>query len=168
VDFDRNYQTKTHDELMQLAVDSTDLSPEAELSLSNELSKRGINRKEVEAYREEQRDKQNTQKTWNSEAVYSLLPSLGRIRATLSDWRKYKHQTGEWPYLSIVFCFLHLAIELLGLIVILWYGVPHGWSTGKLLLIVVPLILIDVLVSGWLEDKIRLSEIKRHRRKRLV
>src|SRR5437870_6601352 len=37
------------------------------------------------------------------------------------------------------------------------------WSKGIFLVIVLPLITVDVLASSWLQNRIRLSEIERHR-----
>jgi len=37
------YQSKTDEELLRLALDSAELTPEANVVLNNELSRRGIN-----------------------------------------------------------------------------------------------------------------------------
>ncbi len=87
-------------------------------------------------------------------------------KTALDAWRKYRHQTGEWPLRSIAFSFLHLLFEIATLVLIVWYGVQHGWSKGIFLLIVLPLITVDVLVSNWLQNRIRLYEIEHHRRAR--
>ena len=57
------YQSKTDEELLRLALDSADLTPEVNVVLNNELSRRGINsaerlttfRKEEEQRKEEER-----------------------------------------------------------------------------------------------------------------
>jgi hypothetical protein len=47
------------------------------------------------------------------------------------------------------------------------YGVQHGWSKWRFLLIALPLITADVVVSDWLQNKIRLFEIVQHRHGRI-
>jgi len=163
VDFDQRYRTKTNEELMELALDSDDLSPEARDSLNNALSKRRIEKNDIDEYREQKKQERESDKNWNPKTAYSLWPSLGRIRATLNDWKKYRHQTGKWPLLTIAFYFVHLLMELVGLALIVWYSVQRGWSKGKFLLVILPLILVDVLISDWLAGKIRLLEITRYR-----
>ena len=65
--------------------------------------------------------------------------------------------------MTIGFYFLHLLIDLAGLVLILWYSGKHRWSKGAFLLLVLPLILVDVLISDWFAGKIRLFEIAHHR-----
>jgi hypothetical protein len=166
LDFSKQYEAMTSDELMNLATDSEQLSPEARSSLAKELSRRGINRGEINQYGQDRTSKDKREKKYNPEAAYFLWPSLRRIRATLDDWRKYQQQTGEWPRRSISFYFLHLLVELAALVLIVWYGVQHGWSKGIFVIVVLPLILVGVLVSGRLQNRIRLSEIARHRHAR--
>ena len=51
----REYEIKTDDELLRLALDSADLTPEANNALSLELSKRQLNRpEELESFRREE------------------------------------------------------------------------------------------------------------------
>ena len=57
-DLAEEYQGKTDEELLRLAVDAADLTPEANLLLYNELSRRGINNAaRLEAFREEERQR---------------------------------------------------------------------------------------------------------------
>jgi hypothetical protein len=165
LDFRKQYEAMTNEELLNLAMDSEQLIAEARNALDSELSRRAIGRGEVEEYGRE-RSTHKEDKKYNPEAAYFLFPSLRRIRATLDDWRKYRRQTGEWPRRSIAFYLLHLLIEVAALILIVWYGLQHGWSTGLFLLVVLPLTAVDVLLSSWLQNRIRLSEIARHRHPR--
>jgi hypothetical protein len=105
-DFEKQYQTKTDDELLRIAVEASQLCPEAENALKNELSKRRISRRELDTYCEDDRNRRATEKTWDREKTYSLFPSLKGLRATVDDWKRYNRQTGEWPQLSIAFYFL--------------------------------------------------------------
>lgn len=165
LDFRKQYEAMTDEELLNLAMNSEQLIAEARTALDSELSRRGIGRGDVEEFGQERRTHKEDKK-YNPEAAYLLFPSLRGMRATLDDWRKYRRQTDEWPRRSIAFYFLHLLIEVAALILVAWYGVQHGWSAGLFLLIVLPLITVDVLLSSWLQNRIRLSEIARHRHPR--
>jgi hypothetical protein len=165
LDFRKQYEAMTDEELLNLAMDSEQLSPEARNSFDSELSRRGIGRGKIDEYNQD-RSRHNGDKKDNPQAAYLLFPSLGRVHATLDDWRKYRHQTGEWPRRSIAFYFVHLLVELAALMLIVWYSVLHGWPKGMFLVIALPLVTVDVLVSSWLQNRIRLSEVERHRHKR--
>jgi len=165
LDFRKQYEAITNEELLNLAMDSEQLNPEARNWLDSELSRRGIGRGKIHEYSQDRSRRKGAGK-YNPRAAYSLFPSLRRIRATLDDWRKYRHQTGEWPRRSITFYFVHLLVEIAALIVIVWYSVLHSWSKGIFLVIALPLITVDVLVSSWLQNRIRLSEVGRHRHAR--
>jgi hypothetical protein len=138
LDFRKQYEAMTDETLLNLAMDSEQLSREARNSLDSELSRRGIGRGKIDEYSQD-RSRHKGDKKYNTQAAYSLFPSLRRIRATLNDWRKYRHQTAEWPRRSIAFYFLHLLVEIAALMLIVWYSVQHGWSTRIFLVIVLPL-----------------------------
>jgi len=124
LDFRKQYEAMTNEELLNLAMDSEQLSPEARNSLDSELSRRGIGRGKIHEYSQD-RTRHKGDGKYNPQAAYSLFPSLRRIRATLDDWRKYRHQTGEWPRRSVAFYFVRLLVEIAALILIVWYGVLH-------------------------------------------
>ena len=161
MDFDERYRGMTDDELLNVARDSQHLTPEARNSLNGELSRRRITSGEVRKYESEQSD--GTDKKLNLEAAYSLWPALGRIRDTIGDWKHYRYQTGEWPRRSISFYFLHVVVELAVLLLIIWYSVQNGWSKGMVIVVLFLLVTVDVFLSNWLENKIRLYEITRYR-----
>jgi hypothetical protein len=139
--------------------------PEARNSLNGELSRRRISSGEVSKYENEQSN-DTRDKKFNPEAAYSLWPTLRRIRETARDWKQYRHQTGEWPRRSIGFYFVHLAMELVVLLLIIWYSVQHGWSKGIVIVVLILLVTVDVFLANWLQNKIRLSEITRYRHAR--
>jgi NADH:ubiquinone oxidoreductase subunit 3 (subunit A) len=90
-------------------------------------------------------------------------PGLSHLRATLDDWKNYQRQTGEWPWRSIVFYFLHLVIEAAALFLFMWYSPrQRGWSVLTCVVVIFLFFLIDDLVWDWLQKRIRLSEIARH------
>ena len=165
LDFRKQYEAMTNEELLSLALDAEQLSPEARNTLDSELSSRVIGRSKINEHGQDLSAHKGDRK-YNPQAAYSFFPSLRRIRATLDDWRKYRRQTGEWPRRSIAFYFVPLLVEIAALIFIVWYSVLHDWSKGKLLVIVLPLIAVDVLVASWLQKRIRLSEIERRRHAR--
>jgi hypothetical protein len=121
-DFDEQYRSMTDGELLNVARDSQHLTPEARDSLNYELSRRCITSGQISKY-EHELISDGSDKKFNLETVYSLWPSLRRIRETIEDWKQYRHRTGEWPRRSISFYFLHLVVELVVLGLIIWYSV---------------------------------------------
>jgi hypothetical protein len=164
LDFDEQYRSMTDDELLNVAEDSQDLTPEARNSLKGELARRRLGISEVSKYQKEQSD--YTEEKFNPEAAYSFWPALGRVRDTIRDWKQYRHQTGEWPHRSIKFYFLHLVVELGLLLLTICYSVLRGWSKGTVIVLLILLVTVDVFVANWLQNKIRLSEIARYRHAR--
>ncbi len=165
LNFDEQYQSMTDDELLNVARDSQDLTPEARNSLNGELSRRRITTGQITKYEHEQRN-DTSDKKFNPETAYSLWPTLRRIRETFEDWKHFRHETGEWPRRSIGFYFLHLVAELAVLLLIIWYSVHRGWSKGMFIIVAILLITVDVFLANWLQNKIRLSEIRRYRHAR--
>jgi len=53
-DFAREYQAKTDEELLRLAIDSEQLTSEAKAYLTSEFAKRGINAEQIRTFREEE------------------------------------------------------------------------------------------------------------------
>jgi len=104
-----NYQSKSDDELIQLAGDMEDLGPEARTILAAELSKRGISAGEISKYRAE---REQIQKEDRQQKLNSMFPSLRGFRARLADWKKFRQNTGRWPRLSIVFYLTHGGVAL--------------------------------------------------------
>ena len=61
---------------------------------------------------------------------------------------------------------LHLVAELAVLLLIIWYSVQRGWSKGMFIIVAILLVTVDVFLANWLQNEIRLSEIKRYRHAR--
>jgi len=137
-DWEVRYRGLTDDELAQLAMESQQLSPEANISLGREISRRGINHKELDSRRADSKPDPKARTQWDREKTYSLFPSLQRMGETLSAWQKYRRQTGKWPFLSITFSFVHLLADLTALAFLVWYGAQHRWSKGRFILVVMP------------------------------
>jgi hypothetical protein len=149
LDLRMQYEAMTNEELLNLAKDSEQLSTEARNLLGSELLRRGIRRGEV--------------------GEYGVRIRFLGVHIRFFNWMyfwKYRQQTGEWPRRSIAFYVLQTLIEGAALILVVGYIGQHGWSKELFLLVVLPLITVDVVVSSWLEDRIRLSEIARHRHAR--
>jgi hypothetical protein len=165
LDFNEQYRSMTDDELLNVARDSGHLMPEARNSLDGELSRRRITTGQITKYDHEQSNDPSDKK-FNPETAYSLWPTLRRIRETFEDWKHYRNETGEWPRRSICFYFLHLVVELAVLLLIIWYSLQHGWSKGMFIVVLIMVVTVDVFLSNWLQNKIRLSEITRYRHAR--
>jgi len=100
LNFDEQYQSMTDEELLNVARDSQDLTPEARNSLNGELSRRRITSGQITKYEHVQRN-DTSDKKFSLETAYSLWPTLRRIRETFADWNHFRHETGEWPRRSI-------------------------------------------------------------------
>jgi hypothetical protein len=75
-------------------------------------------------------------------------------------------RTGEWPTLSIMVYTIH-AVFLLGWTgCLIWFGLSHSWSRTKFVVVFLPLLLIDILLEERIKGKIRLKELRVHRKKR--
>ena len=100
------YRTKTDEELLRLALDAADLTPEANLVLSNELSRRGINTPErlasfrvEEKYRKEEASK-------HTGSLFIIHPfGVGHLRFGKSD-RVYNPATDRERFKTTLFVVL--------------------------------------------------------------
>ena len=105
-DLAEEYQTKTDEELLRLALDAVDLTPEANLVLSSELSRRGINTAErlasfraEEKYRKEEASK-------HTGSLFIIHPfGIGHLRFGKSD-RVYNPATGLERFKTTLFVML--------------------------------------------------------------
>ena len=168
-DLDKRYRSMNDGELLALAAEPDQLTPEAQISLKNELAWRRINPQNLsKELQQEVKARNSLERQWNPRAIYFFIPELKWLVARIKDWKHYKSQTGAFPILSIFAYALHLVIALFGMALIVWYAVGHHWSTWMFLGILLPLALVDVYLSDWLLGKIRINEITRHRSRRTV
>jgi hypothetical protein len=81
-EFAREYEIKTDDELLRLALDSADLAPEANNALNVELSKRQLNRpEELESFRREELNREE-----------DIRKDLGKL------WVAHSYGIGRWYF----------------------------------------------------------------------
>lgn len=153
--------------MIVLAAQLEQLTPEASEALAAELSRRGIKREEINSCSETRRSDPNPEKKPARELAYFLWPGLRRIRETIADWTHYRRQTGKWPSHSIAFYFVSLGVRIAYLVLAVWYGVQHDWSSGRLVAVVLPVVVVDVVISNRLQKRIRLSEIRSSRRQHI-
>lgn len=100
------YQAKTDEELLRLALDAADLTPEANFVLSSELSRRGINTDErlvsfraEEKYRKEEASK-------HTGSLFLIHPfGIGHLRFGKAD-RVYNPATGLERFKTTLFIML--------------------------------------------------------------
>ncbi len=97
--------------------------------------------------------------------ILSIVDNLKRGAATVRKWKQFRHQTGEWPLLSITFSFFQNILLVLGMIFLIWYSAEHHWSKNRLGLVGLAAVLPFILVWGSLQDKIWLEEIRRARQR---
>jgi drug/metabolite transporter (DMT)-like permease len=91
--------------------------------------------------------------------IYSIIG----IAATLRKWKEFRHQTGQWPVLSIVAAVFGMTIFVGGGGFLIWYSGEHQWSKNRFSLILIPLGLAFAVGWGWVQDKIYLGERRRTR-----
>jgi hypothetical protein len=161
-ELERQYQARTDEELLRLALESEQLTPEAQVQLHTELAKRGISKSGREDFRAKKSDT-GTEPTEGSKITF-LFPSLRWLAETLRDWKRYKSQTGEWPALSIFAYVVHGIVLLSCAAFLVWFGFQHKWSKTRFVLIVLLLALPEAIFWDWLQKRIRLREIRKHRR----
>jgi hypothetical protein len=158
-DLARRYQDKTNEELLRLASDPEELTPEAQLQLHAELAKRGI---DPEASLEE---------FWAEEGQSATQPTKQRMKgygfaATLRDWKGYRKQTGEWPVVSVIASVVQGVVLLSCVLFIVLFAVKHDWSRTKFLLVCASVLLAELCLWDRLQKKIRLKELREYRRRR--
>lgn len=100
------YQSKTDEELLRLALDAADLTPEANVLLNNELSRRGINSTErLTAFREEEEQRKSEERK-ETGSLFVLYPyGIGRDRFGKAD-RVYDRTTRLERFKTTVFVVL--------------------------------------------------------------
>jgi hypothetical protein len=83
-DLAQEYQSKADEDLLRLALDAADLTPEAHVVLNNELSRRGINNSELIAFQEE--EEQRKEEDRKEGKLFVLHPyGIGRDRFGKAD-----------------------------------------------------------------------------------
>ncbi len=163
-DLAAQYQTQSDEELLQLALDPQQLTPEANALLRAELAKRHIHTDD--RFNEFRVEKQQHEEQDRSSKRASLFPTITRATKTIRDWRQYRRRAGTWPILSIAGHVLHFA-ALLGVIAFMvWYGVGHNWSKPTLLLVSLPVILVEGVLWDSFRKGIRLRELVSYRNRR--
>jgi hypothetical protein len=102
----REYQIKTDDELLRLALDPQQLTPEANFALTNELAKRRIHSTErLSVFREEE-ERRKMEVNRNPGALF-FIPhfGVGRKRLGKADY-SYRSETGMEQFKTTVFVVL--------------------------------------------------------------
>ena len=80
-DLAEEYQAKTDEELLRLALDAADLTPEANLVLNNELSRRGINTAERLAPFREAENRRKEEASKHTGSLFIIHPiGIGHLR----------------------------------------------------------------------------------------
>ncbi len=159
-DFAKEYEAKTDQELLDLALDLSQLTPPARSSLTAELAKRRIDQWPSANGRENGAQRCKRDSDWNSVVLW------GPKRATARDWKEYKRHTGEWPLASIFAYLLLLVVALLVVACLAVYSARHDWSKIKFLLALTPMALFYAFLSDRLLRKVKLSELQHYRRRR--
>ena len=127
-DLAREYEVKTDDELLRLAADAADLTPEANIALNFELSKRRLNQSErMESFfRDELQRKEDIRK---DPGKLWTFRGIGRKRFGKADYN-YNSETGLEQFKTTIF------------VVIFWFPLiptrtfriekKRGWFSGRM------------------------------------
>jgi len=91
--------------------------------------------------------------------IYSIIG----IAATLRKWKEFRHQTGQWPVLSIAAALFGITVFVGGVGFLIWYSGQHQWSKNRFALILIAAGLAFALGWGRVQDKIYLGERRRAR-----
>jgi len=100
-DLAREYEAKTDDELLRLAADASDLTPEANMALNFELSKRRLNQSErMESFRRD--ELQRKEDLRKDPGKLWTLRGIGRKRFGKADF-SYDSETGLEQFKTTIF-----------------------------------------------------------------
>jgi hypothetical protein len=102
-----------------------------------------------------------------SGTTFQTLRSMYREGAgTVQWWTSFRHQTGSWPWFSIVIHFMNWVVILIGGGFLIWWtGKDHlsGWQfLGVFLVVSLPYAILE----NWAKRKVKLNYL-RNSRKRL-
>ena len=105
-DLAQEYQTKSDEELLRLALDAADLTPEASLALNNELSRRGIHTAErLVSFRVEEKDRKK-EASKRTGPLFIIHPiGIGHLRFGKAD-RVYNPATDLEQFKTTLFVML--------------------------------------------------------------
>jgi hypothetical protein len=105
-DFAQEYEHKTDEELLRLALDPDQLQPEANLALNNELARRGIGSSELLNDFREDENQRKEELARDPGKLFVFHPyGIGRKRFGKAD-RIYDQQTGVERFKTTVFLVL--------------------------------------------------------------
>lgn len=144
--FAQQYATETDDQLVQLAAEKEQLTPEARLQLVRELEKRGVDPSTFD------------RKHSAAEAV------LGRNNLTRRDWQQFR-RTGEWPILS-GFAFVGQWIVLLGGVMALVIFGANRFPKVQFTVVVGLWVVVAGVLSDRIKRAIRFKELRSYRERR--
>ena len=105
-DLAEEYKSKTDEELLRLALDPTQLTPEANSALNDELARRRINNAErIRAFREEE-ERRKEEQSKDTGSLFLIHPyGIGRMRFGKAD-RSYGPKTSIEQFKTPVFVVL--------------------------------------------------------------
>lgn len=84
---------------------------------------------------------------------------------TVQWWTSYRHQTGGWPWFSIVIHFMNWVVLLIGGGFLVWWTVEHHLSRWQFLVILLPVSLPYTILENWAKRKVKLSYLRNNRKR---
>src|SRR5271156_5813419 len=89
-------------------------------------------------------------------------------RATVRGWSAYKRQTGTWPWSSIAAHFLNWVAIISGMLFLAWCAGVKNWSKWQFAGILFFVALAYAIFWGWAKRRLKLNQIRRARRLRVM
>jgi len=97
-------------------------------------------------------------------AIYDIICAVRNARETLRDWREYKQATGQWPLLSIAVHLANFIILVVIIISLAFYGSSQDWSHWRILGAAALILIPYFVLWSWIDNKVKLNEIRNRRR----
>ena len=93
-----------------------------------------------------------------------LFSKQSWLIATLRGWKQYQRQTGERPVLSIVAYVIEVTVWLGSIVLVTSFGLAHGRSDSKLILIILALVSVEVVLADG-RARIRAGELRNYKKR---
>src|SRR5437016_14329108 len=89
--------------------------------------------------------------------------SSARCGRTVKWWTSYRHQTGAWPWFSIVIHFMNWVVILIGGGFLIWWTVEHHLSRWQFFGVFLFVSLPYTILENWAKSKEKLIYLRKSR-----
>ena len=85
-------------------------------------------------------------------------------RKTVRWWTSFRHQTGDWPWFSIVIHFMNWVVVLIGGGFLIWWAGERHLSRWQFIGIVLSVLIPYTIIESWAKRKVKLSYLRNSRK----